>query len=83
MKPDREGRFWQDQKMHPDSVPILVERSQFTKVWKSWSNAYPDLEPMNDPVPTAPVQNSTPSTRRRSMLQAAKDRTLYQTNRTD
>ena len=47
----REGRFWQDQKMHLDSAPVRVDRSQFIDgAWKSWSNEYPDLEPINDPV---------------------------------
>ena len=37
--------------MHLDSVPVRVERNQFIDgAWKSWSNMYPDLEPMNDPV---------------------------------
>ena len=47
----REGRFWQDQKMHLDSEPFRVERKQFIDgIWKEWSNEYHGFEPMEDPV---------------------------------
>lgn len=47
----REGRFWQDQKMFLDADPFRVERKQFIDgTWKTWSNEYHDLDPMEDPV---------------------------------
>lgn len=47
----REGRFWQDQKMHLDADPIRVERSQFiNNQWQSWTNTYPQFKHLEDPV---------------------------------
>ena len=47
----REGRFWQDQTMHLNSEPFTVERKQLIDgVWKTWTNAYHGLPPMEDPV---------------------------------